>query len=352
MLLIVSNINAQIESDITFNYRNIKTDTIIKYNMLSNQQWALSLNWDTISTAPDSLYTEQSRLQDSINLYASDTLLYYNLASTNCGDTVALDSIVDTLNTLVVYRYELDTSLNALKDSATLALTAYLELDTTYQNKLDSVPIVIAGYEALELVYTALRDTAYLTDSAAAILYNDTVQFYDSLSKTGAILTTYYKNLKSANRVKIFSTQTYITTTTKQITSNLANLTALLTTYSTNVALLNIKDSLCTLYNSLYAEADSIVSAYVLLQDSIDSLITLSDSLIGVSLQYTIYMSNDAENWSLYDTNYDVTSTDSKGNIMFTDNQFTGKYFGLRIRSTSVTRGYIRGIMLTKYNFR
>jgi hypothetical protein len=63
-------------------------------------------------------------------------------------------------------------------------------------------------------------------------------------------------------------------------------------------------------------------------------------------------MSNDGVNWNLYSNEYDVTTTDSSGNIMLEDTNFTGKWLGLRIRSTSVTRGYIRGHIITKKNTR
>jgi hypothetical protein len=406
MLLIFSNINAQIESDITFNYRNIKTDTIIKYPMASNFQWNLSLKWDTISTAPDSLYTEQSRLQDSINLYASDTLLYYNLAKTNCGDTLKYDSIADTLLTLKNVYLEIDTTLQALKDSASIALTTYLNLDTTYNASLDSIPIytsiwqaenviykleqdsalitdsitytpLIDSMQAQILIYTALRDTAYLTDTATALLYQDTINtflvldtlykdsllytfnlYQDSIDVNDTLIayqTTYkqiLKNLISANKVNILSTQKYITGITGQITKNLTIIQVYTNSIASNTLLRNNSDSLCTYYNSLFTVADTTVDYYLTLRGVVDANITLSDSLIGVSLQYTIYMSNDGVNWNLYSTEYDVTTTESTGNIMLEDTNFTGKWFGLRIRSTSVTRGYIRGHIITKKNTR
>lgn len=406
MLLIVSNINAQIESDITFQYRNIKADTIIKYPMTSNFQWNLALSWDTISTAPDSLYAEQKRLQDSINLYSLDTIKFKSLASTNCGDTLIYDSISDTLKTLKTFYLEADTTLRALRDSAVAVQIVYLDRDTMLKNKLDSVPIVIAGYNAIEasyivlrdsalykdsiiyqpfidsvateiLTYTALRDTAYLTDTVTALLYqdtintllaldtlysdsliinytlyNDTVQFYDSLSKTSKALTLLYKDSLNSNKILWVSNATYITSVNRLIVSNTLYYQDVHIKDSLNTLKFNFSDSLCTFYNAKLVVADTTVDYYVALREIQDSLILLSDSLIGVSLQYTIYMSNDGVLWNLYGTNFDVTTTASEGNIMFEDTNFTGKYFGLRIRSTSVTRGKIKGYLITKRNIR
>ena len=352
MLFITIGAFAQIESDITFQYRNIKSDTIIKYPMTSNFQWNLALSWDTISTAPDSLYAEQKRLQDSINLYALDTIKFKSLASANCGDTLIYDSISDTLKTLKTFYLEADTTLRALRDSAVAVQIVYLDRDTMLKNKLDSVPIVIAGYTATKNIYIALRDTAYLTDTSLAILYNDTVLFYDSLSKTSKALTLLYKDSLNSNKILWVSNATYITSVNRLIVSNTLYYQDVNIKDSLNTLKFNISDSLCTFYNAKFTVADTTVDYYVALRELQDSLILLSDSLIGVSLQYTIYMSNDGVLWNLYSNEYDVTTTASNGNIMFEDTNFTGKYLGLRIRSTSVTRGKIKGYLITKRNIR
>ena len=52
MFFAITFANAQIQDDITFNYTNIKADTIISYPMFSNFQWSLNLIWNDLTNAP------------------------------------------------------------------------------------------------------------------------------------------------------------------------------------------------------------------------------------------------------------------------------------------------------------
>ena len=202
------------------------------------------------------------------------------------------------MQTLKNVYLEIDTTLQALKDSANIALTTYLNLDTTYNASLDSIPIYTAIWQAenviykLEqdtalltdsatytpfidsvqaqiLVYTALRDTAYLTDSTTALLYQDTINtlltldtlykdsllytfnlYQDSIDVNDTLIAyqpthkQILKNLISANKVNILGTQKYITSITGQITKNLTIIQVYTNSIASNTLLRNNSDSL------------------------------------------------------------------------------------------------------------